>query len=155
MASKKNKKKSKNRRPEKKPSDYEKERKEVAARKAREAGSAVPGSGNDRSRLRKIIDRFSTFFMSGAILMGYISFIYNNFVGDNEVFSYIAMALFVISAVITGMNALFGLVIGGALGVLLSMQFKVSPFMTIAFIWSLFYTVMMVAGFLMTRKQRK
>lgn len=94
---------------------------------------------------------YKSYLIAAAIIAGFVAFFMHH-----TVIAIVAMVLFIISGIAMGTQNLMFLGIGLVMGVLIGVLNKTDICQSIALIWSLFYTVLMLSGMLITyRASRK
>ena len=86
--------------------------------------------------------------MGCAIVVGYASFLM-----QNRTLAIAAMVMFLITGILMGMQSMMCIAIGAAVGGALTAINNSDIFITITLVWSLFYTVLLAAGVLLSRKK--
>ena len=117
-------------------------------KEANQKATAQEGSGQGGGAVRRK-PTFKSYILGLSIVIGYVSY----FVG-NTIVSLIAMGLFIVSGLLMGVQNIVFLLLGALMGFILSMMNDTDIFMTIALVWALFYTALMVSGFFMSRKKK-
>jgi len=120
--------------------------------KYKEAARSAEGAGQQMAKTggRKKLT-YKSYLIAASIIAGFVAFFVHH-----TVIAIVAMLLFLISGIAMGTQNLVFLGIGLVMGVLIGVLNKTDIWQSIALIWSLFYTVLMLSGMLMTyRSSRK
>ena len=93
---------------------------------------------------------FKSFFVGASIIGGFAAFFMNN-----QIVAAADLILFVISGVLMGKQNLAFLGLGAFLGLLIAILNQADVMISIALVWALFYTVLMLSGFFFMRRAKK
>ena len=93
---------------------------------------------------------YKSYFVAVSILGGFAAFFM-----ANQIIAAVDLVLFLISGILMGKQNLVFLGFGALLGVLIAMLNQADYLISIALIWALFYTVLMVSGFFFMRRAGK
>lgn len=112
--------------------------------------SGTPASGEKQGTGGKKKLTYKSYFVAVSILGGFAAFFM-----ANQIIAAVDLVLFLISGILMGKQNLVFLGFGAILGVLIAMLNQADYLISIALVWALFYTVLMVSGFFFMRRARK
>lgn len=116
----------------------------LQAEQKTQAQQEKKGSGKKRKLSLK------SYVLGFAILVGYVNF----FLGELTL-AIVGFILFIVAAILMGVQNLIFLAIGALMGLLLTILNSTNYLTTTSLVWSMFYTALLICGFFVTRKARK